>query len=70
MIDRYMNNFRGRLNEICWKNNAKQRRIAEKSGISTKELRRIMTGEVKDVRLSTFIQVAQAIGLTEEELVK
>lgn len=69
MIDRYTKNLSNKLNEICRKNGEKQNRIAKKSGVSTRELRRIMTGQVRDIRLSTFMQVAQAIGLTMEDLV-
>lgn len=69
MIDRYMKNLGDKLNEVCRKNGEKQNHISKKSGVSTRELRRIMTGQVRDIRLSTFMQVAQAIGLTMEDLV-
>lgn len=67
MIDKYTKNLSDKLNEACRKNGEKQNRIAEKSGVSTRELRRIMKGHVRDVRLSTFIQVAQAIGVSVED---
>lgn len=69
MIDKYTKNLSNKLNEACRKNGEKQNRIAEKSGVSTRELRRIMKGHVRDVRLSTFIQVAQAIGVSVEDLI-
>lgn len=69
MINKYTKNLSDKLNEVCQKNGEKQKHIAEKSGVSTRELRRIMKGHVRDIRLSTFIQVAQAIGVSMEELI-
>lgn len=70
MIEQCMKNLGDRLNEVCRKNGEMQKCIAAESGVSTRELRRIMSGRVKDIRLSTFIQVAKVIGASVEEMIK
>lgn len=70
MIEQYMKNLRDKLNEACRKNGEMQKCIAAESGVSARELRRIMTGRVKDIRLSTFIHVAKVIGTSAEELLR
>ncbi len=70
MIEQCMKNLRDKLNEVCRKNGEMQKCIAAESGVSARELRRIMTGRVKDVRLSTFFCVAKGIGVPVEELIK
>lgn len=70
MIEQCMKNLGDRLNEVCRKNGEMQKYIAAKSGVSDRELRRIMSGRVKDIRLSTFIHVAKVIGASTEELIR
>lgn len=70
MIEQCMRNLGDRLNEVCRKNGEMQKCIAAKSGVSDRELRRIMSGRVKDIRLSTFVHVANVIGLPMDELDK
>lgn len=69
MIEQCMRNLGDRLNEVCRKNGEMQKCIAAKSGVSDRELRRIMSGRVKDIRLSTFVHVAKVIGASAEELI-
>lgn len=70
MIEQYMKSLRDKLNEVCRKNGEMQKCIAAESGVSARELRRIMAGRVKDIRLSTFIHVTKVIGTSSEELLR
>lgn len=70
MIEQYMKSLRDKLNDVCRNNGEMQKCIAAESGVSARELRRIMTGRVRDVRLSTFMEVAKTIGLIVEGLAK
>ena len=64
-MEQCMNNLRDKLNEVCRKNGEAQKRLSDKCGISTRELRRIMYGEVWDIRLSTFIRLSEELGILE-----
>lgn len=70
MIEQYMKSLRDKLNDVCRNNGEMQKCIAAESGVSDRELRRIMTGRVKDIRLSTFIHVAKVIDTSVEELLR